>query len=199
MSRRDSTLTPTPEESLSFREAMARAGVRPTQAATEKPSPPKPKPRALHRRQAEQEILAASLRGGLDQPDLGDAESTQFRIVGIQRAVMEKLRRGLIPCQGRLDLHGLTLSDAQAALARFLKEAADSDHSCVLIIHGKGIHSGNQGPVLRPAVLEWLRERHEVLAYASPRHCEGGSGATYVLLRRGRSRSGSRRLRKEST
>jgi DNA-nicking Smr family endonuclease len=53
--------------------------------------------------------------------------------------------------------------------------------------------------VLRPAVLEWLRERHEVLAYATPRHCEGGSGATYVLLRRGRSRPGSRRLRKEST
>jgi DNA-nicking Smr family endonuclease len=197
MSKRDPI--PTPEESRDFRQAMARAGVRPTPSVAEKPAPPKPVPQALQRKRGERKVLEASLEGGLGQPDLGEAEATQFRQPGIQNAIVEKLRRGQLSCQATLDLHGLTRLGAHAALVDFLKESTDSNHSCVRIIHGKGMHSGNQGPVLRPAVLQWLRERREVLAYATSRHCEGGSGATYVLLRHDRSGSRSRRSRRVST
>jgi DNA-nicking Smr family endonuclease len=58
---------------------------------------------------------------------------------------------------------------------------------CVLLIHGRGLHSGPGGPALRPALVEFLSRRplaKHVLAFTSapPRH--GGPGALLVLLRR---------------
>jgi DNA-nicking Smr family endonuclease len=53
----------------------------------------------------------------------------------------------------------------------------------VRIIHGKGYRSGARGPVLKNAVNLWLRRHLDVMAFASARAIDGGTGAVYVLLR----------------
>ena len=61
---------------------------------------------------------------------------------------------------------------------------------CLIVIHGKGLRSSGQ-PVLRAALPSWLADPQlggSVLAFAPACHDDGGSGATYVLLRRSQQR-----------
>ncbi len=50
------------------------------------------------------------------------------------------------------------------------------------VIHGKGRRSGNRGPVLKLVASNYLRRLGMVLAFASAREVDGGSGAILVLL-----------------
>ncbi len=108
------------------------------------------------------------------------------RAAGVDRRRTERLRRGRLPVEARLDLHGYTQDRAHAALGHFLGEAQARGLRCVLVITGKGTTT-EAGGVLRAQVPRWLNEpanRARVLAfdYAQPKH--GGLGALYVLLRR---------------
>jgi DNA-nicking Smr family endonuclease len=99
---------------------------------------------------------------------------------GLDRRTAERLRRGEMAIEARLDLHGMTQEEAHGALVRFLARAHVAGQRCTLVITGKGA-------VLREAVPRWLGEgeaQARVLATspAQPRH--GGGGALYVLLRR---------------
>ncbi len=160
------------------------AEVRRLHPAPEKPTSPKPKPKAYQRQRGRQAVLDAALRGGPGVPDLGDADSVSFRQTGVQKRVLDQLKRGQITIKATLDLHGLTLDEALTQLGEFIDKKRQAAITSILIIHGKGLRSGAQGPVLRPAILQWLSLRRDVLAFATARHCDGGSGATYVLLKR---------------
>ena len=111
-------------------------------------------------------------------------------VADLDRATAERLRRGALAIDGRLDLHGLTQDEAHAALDRFLAGSAARGRRCVLVITGKGLGDGGGGRgVLRQAVPRWLNEapnRARILAVmpAQPKH--GGAGALYVLLKRKR-------------
>jgi DNA-nicking Smr family endonuclease len=100
----------------------------------------------------------------------------------VQPAVLRKLRRGEYRMQREIDLHGLTVAEAKAALRQFLVAALEQQVRCVRIIHGKGLRSGHRGPVLKTAVNAVLRRSDAVLAYVSARPVDGGTGAVYVLL-----------------
>lgn len=120
----------------------------------------------------------------LPPPDIETGDDLTYRCDGLQHAVMRRLRRGRYRCQAELDLHGMVVDVARHCLAIFLREAVDRGYTCVRIVHGKGLRSGNRGPVLKLKVAGWLRQRAEVLAYCSARRVDGGTGALYVLLRR---------------
>jgi DNA-nicking Smr family endonuclease len=107
-----------------------------------------------------------------------------FQRAGLRTQEARRLRRGLYPLEGELDLHGLTQTAARDSLAEFLMVSRDSGIRCVRIIHGKGYRSGARGPVLKAAVNLWLRRHSAVMAFVSARPIDGGSGAMYVLLRR---------------
>ena len=96
---------------------------------------------------------------------------------------MKRLRRGLIPVQAEIDLHGVTQQTAWDMLREFLSECRDRQQRCIRVIHGKGYRSGARGPVLKTAVNTWLRRNHDVVAFTSARAIDGGAGALYVLLR----------------
>jgi DNA-nicking Smr family endonuclease len=111
-------------------------------------------------------------------------DELQFRRPGVPEDVLRALRRGRFRVQDETDLHGLNASEATAHLARFLRAARARDLRCVRIIHGKGLRSGARGPVLKNTVNALLRRAEAVLAFASARPTDGGTGATLVLLER---------------
>ncbi len=108
------------------------------------------------------------------------------RFAGIDRASAERLKRGLHRIEARLDLHGMTQAEAHGALSVFVAASRAAGRRCVLVITGRGL--GQNGPgVLKSSVPRWLEEpelRRHILAIASAQPHHGGSGATYLLLRR---------------
>jgi len=120
--------------------------------------------------------------------DIGDSdEYVEGWVTGLDRAIVGKLRRGEFAVQGHVDLHGLTRGEAKAAVDDFLRKARGAGKRCVLVVHGRGLHSKDQLPVLKDALKTWLasaRFARHVLAYATARPADGGAGAVYVLLRR---------------
>jgi DNA-nicking Smr family endonuclease len=106
---------------------------------------------------------------------------------GIDRKLVRKLRRGEYSVQAHLDLHGLVSEEARVEVERFLAEARTNGHRCVLIIHGRGLHSKESIPVLKERMKVWLtrgRISRGVLAFATALPADGGGGALYILLRR---------------
>jgi DNA-nicking Smr family endonuclease len=109
----------------------------------------------------------------------------QTALPGLDKRTAERLRKGDLAIDGRLDLHGMTQDVAHAALRRFVAESAARGDRVLLVITGKGGTEG-QG-VLRREVPRWLEQlRPAVLRAipAQPRH--GGAGALYLLLKRRR-------------
>jgi len=110
----------------------------------------------------------------------------------------KRLHRGDYAIQAHVDLHGLSVNDAKEALEKFLKWAVLRGKRGILIVHGRGLSSPTEG-VLKEKVIEWLTRgpwRKWIIAYASARICDGGAGATYVLLR---TRPLSKRYRRSSS
>jgi DNA-nicking Smr family endonuclease len=143
---------------------------------------PKPKPRARFRRDDEHEVLNESLQADIDEIETGAGESLRFNRPSVGRRTMRKLARGNYAVQGEIDLHGMTVPEAKDALRDFIKESGYRGHTCVRIVHGKGLGSGDRGPILKSKVNNWLRQWSEVLAFVSTRQVHGGTGAVYVLL-----------------
>lgn len=103
----------------------------------------------------------------------------------IHPSVTKRLHQGEYSIQAFVDLHGLLAEDAKEVFERFLKWAVTTGKTGVLIVHGRGLSSPSE-PVLKKKVIEWLTRgpwRKWVAAYSSARICDGGAGATYVLLR----------------
>ena len=111
------------------------------------------------------------------------AASLSFQRAGIRDQMMRRLRRGLIPSEDELDLHGLTQTEARDQLADFIAHSRNAGRRCVRVVHGKGYRSGARGPVLKTAVNLWLRRHLDVMAFTSAKAIDGGTGAVYVLLR----------------
>ncbi|HEY2463192.1 MAG TPA: Smr/MutS family protein [Steroidobacteraceae bacterium] len=109
--------------------------------------------------------------------------SLSFQRGGVRDQVLRRLRRGLIPSEDDLDLHGLTQTEARDRLAQFIAHSRDAGRRCVRVVHGKGYRSGARGPILKTAVNLWLRRHLDVIAFTSARTIDGGTGAVYVLLR----------------
>jgi len=103
----------------------------------------------------------------------------------VHPSVVERLHRGDFSIQAHIDLHGMTVERARDAFEKFLKTSILRGRRTVLIVHGRGLSSPAK-PVLKTKVYEWLTSGHWrkwIIAFSSARHCDGGAGATYVLLR----------------
>lgn len=101
------------------------------------------------------------------------------------RDVTKRLHRGEYSIQGFVDLHGMNVHKAKEEFEIFLKESVSSGKRGVLVVHGRGLSSPDE-PVLKAKVYEWLTRgpwRKWIIAFTSARSCDGGAGATYVLLR----------------
>lgn len=173
MGKPDSTATS--DDDALFREAAA--GARPLAQDRAEPYRARRRPVPLEQPTGDEQDALAD--GGGEAPDFLD-----FMRPGVQRRLYDDLRRGLLPPEATLDLHGMRVADARLALQRFLAQSLEQRRRCVRIIHGKGYGSGNRAPVLKEKVNRWLPQRSEVLAFCSAPRWDGGTGAAYVLLSR---------------
>lgn len=164
---------------------LFRESVGPLRRVRSDPPPgddkPPPRPVPAFSRADEQEVLGELLSPTYD-PDLGE---TFYAQPGLQTRTIRKLKRGQFRIDAELDLHAMTESAARRTLVEFLSECQKEGARCVRVIHGKGLRSGAEGPVIKPMVERELRRRKQVLAFCSARPVHGGAGAVYALLRRG--------------
>ena len=103
----------------------------------------------------------------------------------VHPAVAKRLHRGDYSIQAFVDLHGLLAEGAKEVFERFLKWAVTTGKTGVLLLGARALSAPSE-PVLKRKMVEWLTRgpwRKWVAAYCSARICDGGAGATYVLLR----------------
>lgn len=160
--------TPAPQTAEAEPDAAAKPTRRPTAAAAPPPLPVRP---------------VSEGRG---------------RLAGVDRRTAERLRRGQIAIEARLDLHGLTRAEAHERLRGFVRHHHAAGRRCLLVITGKGrgaeaereVFADAEAPgILRRQLPRWLAEpdlRPMVLAMAPAIPPHGGAGAAYILLRRQR-------------
>jgi DNA-nicking Smr family endonuclease len=179
----------TDDDQRAFEEAMN--GVRPLPPRERVAGPPAP-PVAQFARADAQQVLVESLLPPEDPALLDTGEEISFRRPWIREDVLRRLRRGEFAVVAEADLHGLGRHAAHEALREFIAESVARGLGCVRVIHGKGRGSGPRGPVLKHVVNHWLRRMDDVVAFATARPVDGGTGAVYVLLAASGTRRGTR-------
>jgi DNA-nicking Smr family endonuclease len=114
----------------------------------------------------------------------------------LDRRFKQRVARGREPIEDRIDLHGMTQSQAHAALLRFLRRAQAAGARTVLVVTGKGSGKASdlgsrdavsERGVLRRQVPLWLalpEFRLLVVGFDAAHVGHGGQGALYVRLRR---------------
>jgi DNA-nicking Smr family endonuclease len=103
---------------------------------------------------------------------------------GMRKDIARKLHQGYFSVQDSIDLHGLNLIEAEEVFCSFFARALKKRLFCIKVIHGRGLRSP-KGPVLKEALQKWLQGslRKYILAYSTAKSCDGGLGATYIILK----------------
>jgi len=113
----------------------------------------------------------------------------------MDRRSFEKLRKGKLKIEARIDLHGMTVAQAGPTLSRFVMDSAARERRVLLVITGKGRPRDafdmlpHQRGILRRQVPIWLTTpplSHHILQVTEAHAKHGGGGAYYVYLRRRR-------------
>ncbi len=165
-----------------FQRLMSDA--KPLKAEERIPAPAKkPKPKARFARADEHAALEESLDVDIDDLEASSGEALRFQRASVGRTTMRMLTKGSYAIQAEIDLHGMTVAEAKPRLEKFVYRCARNDKLCIRIVHGKGLGSGQRGPVLKKGVDRWLRKWDAVVAFSSARQVDGGTGAVYVLLK----------------
>lgn len=129
----------------------------------------------------------------LPRPDHDLSQRLAHAPVRMDHAAFRKMTRGKLKPEGRIDLHGMTLSQAHPTLTRFILDAYDDGKRLVLVITGKGKDRDTPDPipirrgVLRHQVPMWLHSPplgSVVLDIREAHQRHGGGGAYYVYLKK---------------
>jgi len=170
----------------------------PESAPASRPAPlPKPKPTKSPVRRIEPFHLGQNSSHPASRHDLQPELKQRITDAPMQmdRKAFQRMRRGKLTPEGRIDLHGRRLNSAHPALIRFILTSQASGKRLVLVITGKGKPGSDDGPiptprgVLKHQVPQWLAlpPLAQAVLQVTPAHIShGGEGAYYVYLRRAR-------------
>ena len=118
-------------------------------------------------------------------PPIQADQHVYYACNGVQSSQLKKLENGTLKIQDSLDLHGMTIEEAQDHIARFFKVFCQHHGCrCVRIVHGKAYSNPHREATLKSHVNHWLRQLPEVLAFNSAPPKLGGSGSVLVLLKK---------------
>lgn len=158
---------------------------------------PKPKPIKQPRGWVSDVTIGESRQTATTSHDIAApiADRLRQQPVRMDRKTFNRMSRGKLDPEARIDLHGMTLDRAHGALVRFILSAHHQQKRLVLVITGKGKQRDEGGPipvrhgVLRHQVPHWLEipPLAQAVLQIKPAHLShGGDGAYYVYLRRHR-------------
>lgn len=85
--------------------------------------------------------------------------------------------------EATIDLHGLHQDEAEQQLHYFISDCKRRGYKKIMIIHGKGIHSADNA-VLGELVRKFIERDNRCGTSGHPKtQADGGSGATWVILK----------------
>jgi len=106
---------------------------------------------------------------------------------GLDKRTAQRLKRGQLAIEARLDLHHLTQAEAHKALNHFIAESVAAGRRTVIVITGKGLKRTGEIGILRTMVPRWLNQaplREQIVAVCEAAPQDGGSGALYLRLKK---------------
>ena len=134
-------------------------------------------------------------RKGLSEPWLDECDFPQvvaqmalsetsliFQRMALPHKQINALKKGNFSTRCVIDLHGLTEAQAEEKMRLTLKRCHQRTDRYLLVVHGKGLSSQSDYPILKNWLNWWLRNQTRVLAFHTAQNCDGGAGAVYVLL-----------------
>jgi len=145
------------------------------------PEPKMTPAQALQREKDDQAALRELWEGTTDFHEAETGEELLYLKPGYQNHILRRLRKGQYSVADCMDLHHMNVETAKQVLLEFIDLALDRGLGCIRIIHGKGLRSRNL-PLLKIMTCQVLRKHPRVVAFASCRPVDGGTGATNVLL-----------------
>ncbi|MDX1353036.1 MAG: Smr/MutS family protein [Thiomicrorhabdus sp.] len=180
------------EDKSIFLQAMQ--GVKPLDSSNKTPSPNKQKQSQVEllRRVKKRHNTRYNNQMHLDElhldmgktiPKVTAFESMLFYQKGMRLQDVTKLKKGEFTIQQCLDLHGLTIEQAEIKIIGFLNNAYGGKLRYIRIIHGKGYNSTEEFPALKNLVNLILRQSQTVIGFASTPEKDGGTGAVNILLK----------------
>jgi len=143
------------------------------------------------RRKAAQQVLAEGSHALASEEFIAPVKPRDvlsFKRDGIQHGIFKNLRLGKYAIDSRLDLHHLTVVQAQLQVSRFVQDCIKHDIRCAIITHGRG-ENREKPALLKSCTNHWLKQIDQVLAFHSAQPQHGGTGATYLLLRKSKEKS----------
>ncbi len=109
----------------------------------------------------------------------------EYQSNGVQNSTMKKLEKGDINIYESIDLHGMSLLEAEIYTSNTIDSFNYKHMACLRIVHGKGYHNNTDSnpPKIKNFIAQYLANHNRVLAYTSCPVNRGGAGALYVLIR----------------
>ena len=152
--------------------------------------PPKPSPKS-----SVKSPLKSPTKKTTKRPEVIVSAPRALTSPTMDRRNFNRLQKGQMPIDARLDLHGMTVEQAKLRLKSFLLNAHARGDRVILVITGKGLRSGfdefnrpNRG-VIREGLPQWVKDKEiaPMIVQITPAHRQhGGDGAFYLYLRRKR-------------
>ena len=128
------------------------------------------------------------LRGNSNAKDFSIMSDPKIHI-DIEKNKLKRIKSGKIIIEGTLDLHGLSLKEAEERLQLFVGESFQLNKRLLLIITGKGRNSKpniyGKTLTIKSEINNWIskdfyRNKVQYISKALDKH--GGSGAYYFFL-----------------
>ncbi len=100
----------------------------------------------------------------------------------------------------KIDLHGLTLNEANKVIENFINKAYLEKISKLIVITGKGLHSENEKDpyvskelgILKHSVPEYIKNNRSLMSLINEitdaKIEDGGSGAFYIILKKNKNK-----------
>ncbi len=194
-------IVPIPEDLREKSETIEKsAGKKTVKVGSSKSSvlPPKPSPKSSPKsapKSSAKPPLKPPTKKTTKRPEVIVSAPRALTSPTMDRRNFNRLQKGQMPIDARLDLHGMTIEQAKLRLKSFLLNAHGRGDRVILVITGKGLRSGfdefnrpNRG-VIREGLPQWVKDKDiaPMIVQITPAHRQhGGDGAFYLYLRRKR-------------
>lgn len=107
-----------------------------------------------------------------------------FKLDGVQDMVFKNLRLGKYAINSTLNIQHLRLEAAHKEVFEFIMACHQKGLRSILIRHGKSINKKPFSGFLKSYTNVWLQQMPEIIAFHSSQVQHGGTGSTYVLLKK---------------